>query len=150
MTGTAFETQLRVVIADDHPHFRDGLARALRASGIDVVAEVANGEAAILAAEQQDPDVVVMDLSMPGISGLEATRWLTDHMAGSRVLVLSVSAEDADVTDALLAGATGYVLKDMPLEEVVFGIRAAAAGHSIISPRVATALLRRIREAQPD
>jgi DNA-binding NarL/FixJ family response regulator len=68
---------------------------------------------------------------------------------GTRVLVLSVSAEDADVTEAMLAGASGYVLKDMPVEEVVFGIRAAAAGHSLISPRIATALLRRVRDAPP-
>ena len=140
---------LRVVVADDHPHYRHGLARALRANGIDVVAEVANGEAAIRAVEQQAPDVVVMDLSMPGLSGLEATRWLTDHVDGTRVLVLSVSAEDADVTEAMLAGASGYVLKDMPVEEVVFGIRAAVAGHSLISPRIATALLRRVRDAPP-
>jgi DNA-binding NarL/FixJ family response regulator len=146
---SAARPPLRVVIADDHPHYRDGLARALRASGLEVVAEVANGEAAIHAVEQQAPDVVVMDLSMPGLSGLEATRWLTAHATGTRVLVLSVSAEDADVTEAMLAGASGYVLKDMPVEEVVFGIRAAAEGHSIISPRIATALLRRVRDTPP-
>jgi DNA-binding NarL/FixJ family response regulator len=140
---------LRVVVADDHPQYRDSLAQALRASGIDVVADVANGEAAIHAVEQHAPQVVVMDLSMPGVSGLEATRWLTDHAPGTRVVVLSVSAEDADVNQAMLAGASGYVLKDMPVEEVVFGIRAAATGHSLISPRVATALLRRVRDVPP-
>jgi DNA-binding NarL/FixJ family response regulator len=138
---------LRVVLADDHPFYREGLARLLRASGIEVVGEVPNGEAAIRAVEETAPDVVVMDLNMPGLSGLEATRRLTELAPASRVLVLSVSAQEADVTDAILAGASGYVLKDGPVEEVVAGIQAAAAGESLVSPRIATMLLRRIRDA---
>jgi DNA-binding NarL/FixJ family response regulator len=139
---------LRVVIADDHPYYRKGLARSLQASGIEVVAEAPNGEAAIRAVERTAPDVVVMDLNMPGLSGLsgvEATRVLTRQSRAS-VLVLSVSADEADVTDALLAGARGYVLKDRPVEEVIAGIRAAAAGESHISPALAMLLLRRLRE----
>jgi DNA-binding NarL/FixJ family response regulator len=138
--------QLRVVVADDHPVYRAGLARLLRESGIDVVAEVADGEAALRAVEQSAPDVVVMDLNMPGMSGLEATRRLTMHSPATRVLILSVSAQENDVTDAILAGASGYVLKEGPIEEVVAGIQAAAAGQSLISPRIATILLRRVRE----
>jgi DNA-binding NarL/FixJ family response regulator len=142
---------LRVVIADDHPFYRDGLARLLRQSGIDVVGEVPNGEAAIRAVEEFAPDVVVMDLNMPGLSGVEATRFVTERSPSTRVLVLSVSAQEEDVTDAILAGASGYVLKDGPVEEVVAGIRAAAAGQSLISPRIATILLHRVRDsAQAD
>jgi DNA-binding NarL/FixJ family response regulator len=89
---------------------------------------------------------VVMDLNMPGMSGLEATRRLAELAPATRVLVLSVSADEADVTDAVLAGANGYVLKDGPVEEVVAGIRAAAAGQSLISPRIATVLLQRLRD----
>ena len=99
---------LRVVIADDHPLYRGGLARLLRRSGVDVVGEASNGEAAILAAEQTEPDVVLMDLNMPGLSGVEATRRLLERAPASRVVVLSGSAQDADVTAALLAGASGY------------------------------------------
>src|SRR5918999_3970053 len=139
---------LRVVIADDHPFYRDGLARLLRQSGIDVVGEVPNGEAAIRAVEESAPDVVVMDLNMPGLSGVEATRFVTERSPSTRVLVLSVSAQEEDVTDAILAGASGYVLKDGPVEEVVAGIQAAAAGESLISPRIASTLLRRVREGE--
>jgi DNA-binding NarL/FixJ family response regulator len=138
--------KLRVVIADDHPFYRQGLARLLAESGIEVVGEAANGLAAIEVVEETAPDVVVMDLSMPKLSGVEVTRRLTEHTPASRVLVCTVSAEEADVTDAILAGASGYVLKDGPVEEVVAGIRAAAAGESLISPRIASMLLRRVRE----
>jgi DNA-binding NarL/FixJ family response regulator len=138
---------MRVVLVDDHPVYRAGLARLLRESGVDVIAEVPNGEAALQAVEEMAPDVVVMDLNMPGMSGLEATRRLVAQSPATRVLVVSVSAQEADVTDAILAGASGYILKESPVEEVVAGIRAAAAGQSLISPRIATMLLQRIRDA---
>jgi DNA-binding NarL/FixJ family response regulator len=137
----------RVVIADDHPFYREGLGRLLREHAIDVVAEVPNGEEAVRAVEDLAPDVVVMDLNMPGMSGLEATRRLTALAPASRVLILSVSAQEADVTEAILAGACGYVLKDGPVEEVVAAIRAAASGHSVISPRIATFLLQGVRDS---
>ena len=137
---------LRIVLVDDHPVFREGLAALLQQSGIDVVASVADGEAALAVVERTAPDVVVMDLNMPRMSGLEATRRLTERSPASRVLVLSVSTQDDDVTEAVLAGASGYVVKDGPVEEVVAGIRAAAAGQALISPKIASGLLRRIRE----
>jgi DNA-binding NarL/FixJ family response regulator len=145
MSRPAEET-LRVVIADDHPFYRKGLARSLRAHGIEVVAEAPNGEAAIRAVESTSPDVVVMDLKMPGVSGLEATRELTQRAVPTRVLVLSVSAEDTDVTEAVLAGASGYVLKELPVEEVIAAIRAAASGGSHLSPPIAMLLTRRLFE----
>jgi DNA-binding NarL/FixJ family response regulator len=137
---------LRVVVADDHPYYRRGLVRSLRARGIEVVGEVPNGEAAIRAVEETAPDVVVMDLKMPGMSGFEATRRLTARSPASRVVVLSVSNDEEDVSDAVLAGACGYVLKESPVDEVVAGIRAAAAGESHISQAITTPLLRRLRE----
>jgi DNA-binding NarL/FixJ family response regulator len=136
---------LRVVIADDHPYYRRGLARSLRSRGIEVVGEAPNGEAAIRAVEETAPDVVVMDLKMPGLSGLEATRRLTARAPASRVLVLSVSNDEEDVTDAVLAGACGYVLKESSVDEVVAGIRAAASGESHISQAITMPLLRRLR-----
>jgi DNA-binding NarL/FixJ family response regulator len=138
---------MRVVIADDHPFYRRGLGHLLRAKGIEVVGEVPNAEAAMRVAEATEPDVVIMDLTMPGISGLEATRRLTERKPPVRVLMVSVSAEETDVLDAILAGASGYVLKDRPVEEIIGGIRAAAAGQLFISPQIATVLLRRLREA---
>jgi DNA-binding NarL/FixJ family response regulator len=140
------EAPLRVVVEDDHPYYRRGLVRSLRARGIEVVAEAPNGDAAIRAVQETAPDVVVMDLKMPGMSGVEATRRLAARTPECRVLVLSVSNDEEDVSDAVLAGASGYVLKESPVEEVVAGIRAAAAGESHISQAITTPLLRRLRE----
>jgi DNA-binding NarL/FixJ family response regulator len=134
MTGT--HGTLRVVIADDHPLYRHGLADLLRRDGIVVAAEVPNGEAAIAAAVQSEPDVVVMDLNMPGLSGLDATRRLAAEAPAIRVLVLTVSAQDEDVADALRAGAIGYILKDAPVEDIVAAVRAAATGHAPVSGRI--------------
>lgn len=136
---------MRVLIADDHTFYREGLARLLRKLGVDVVGEAADGEAAVRLVEETSPDVVLLDLVMPGVSGLEAVRILTEHSASSRVIVLSVSAAESDVTDAIAAGASGYVLKDEPVEEVIAGMRAAAAGRARISPGTAAALLGRVR-----
>jgi DNA-binding NarL/FixJ family response regulator len=143
---------LRVVIADDHPFYRQGLARLLSQTGIEVVGQASNGPTAIELVEQTAPDVAVVDLNMPGMSGVEVTRRLNERMPACRVLVVSVSAQEEDVTQAILAGASGYVLKDGPVEEVVAGIRAAAAGDSLLSPRIAGTLLDRIRdrEVQPE
>jgi DNA-binding NarL/FixJ family response regulator len=140
---------LRVVVADDHPYYRAGLTRLLRGKGVRVV-EAANGEAAIEATQQTLPDVVLMDLQMPGVSGLEATRLLTTRDPATRVLILSVSAEEADVSNAILAGATGYVLKDEPADQILVGIRAVASGKSVISPRVAQILMRRVQSSIED
>jgi DNA-binding NarL/FixJ family response regulator len=131
------KASLRVVFADDHPFYREGMSRLLRHKGIDVLAEVPNAETAIRAVTELRPDVVLMDLNMPGLPGAEAIRRLRTASPNTPVLVLSVSAESADVVDALVAGASGYVLKDGPVEDVVAGIEAAAAGRSVLSPRVA-------------
>jgi DNA-binding NarL/FixJ family response regulator len=141
--------QLRVILVDDHPVYREGLAKLLRESGVDVIAQAGNGPDAMSIVEDTAPDVVVMDLNMPGMSGVEVTRKLVERTPASRVLVVSVSAQEEDVTEAILAGASGYVLKDGPVEEVVAGIEAAANGESLISPRIATMLLRKMRLEEP-
>ena len=140
---------LRVVIADDHPFYREGLAGLLRKSGIDVVASVPNGAAAVAAVATHEPDVVLMDLDMPTMSGVEATRRITLEAPGTRVVVLSVSTQESDVTAAILAGASGYVLKESAVEEVVDALHAAVAGQSPVSPRVASFLLTQVREQAP-
>jgi DNA-binding NarL/FixJ family response regulator len=141
--------QRRVVLVDDHPVYREGLARLLSQSGVEVVAQAGNGPDALSIVEETAPDVVVMDLNMPGMSGVDVTRKLVERNPASRVLIVSVSAQEEDVTEAILAGASGYVLKDGPVEEVVAGIEAAAHGESLISPRIATMLLRRMRLDEP-
>jgi DNA-binding NarL/FixJ family response regulator len=145
MPGMPRSKALRVVLADDHPVYRQGLARLLEKSGIEVVAQAGNGLAALEAVEDAAPDVVVIDLGMPGLNSAEVTHRLTACTPASKVLVISVSAEEDDVTEAILAGASGYVLKDGPVEEVVAGIKAAAAGGSLVSPRIAAMLLRNVR-----
>jgi DNA-binding NarL/FixJ family response regulator len=133
-------------LVDDHPFYRQGLARLLEKSGIEVAGEASNGIAAIETVEQTAPDVVVMDLNMPRLSGVEATRRLNERNPATRVLVLTVSAEESDVLDAILAGASGYVLKDGPVEEVASAIRAVAGGDFLISSRIAKMLLEKVSD----
>jgi DNA-binding NarL/FixJ family response regulator len=137
---------VRIVLADDHIYYRRALGRMLRARGIDVVAEVANGDAAVRAVSVTAPDVVLMDLCMPGMSGARAARVIARRSPGIAVVMLSVFAEDAEVVDALVAGACGYVLKDRPIEEIVAVVQLAAAGEPVVSPGITAALLRRFRE----
>jgi DNA-binding NarL/FixJ family response regulator len=139
-------TTSRVVLADDHPFYRTGLSKLLRESGVNVLAEAGNGWAALQAVEETSPDVVVIDQNMPGMSGDEVAERLTSCEPPYRVIVLSVSDDEADVMSALRSGASGYFLKDGPVEEIVAGIEAAANGESFFSPRIGAMLLRRIRE----
>jgi len=139
---------MRVLIVDDHDLFRTGLRALLEESGFDA-AGAASGEAALRRVADLSPQVVVMDLNMPGMSGIEATRRLLEIVPEAAVLILTISNDDARVIDAVRAGALGYLLKDAPLDEIVAGIRAAAAGHSTIAPRIAGALLEHVRDT-PD
>ena len=140
--------EISVVIVDDHDLFRTGLHDLLEEHGINVVGEAASGEAALELVPTLAPDVVIMDLGLPGISGVEATRRLGDVAPQARVLVLSISADDEDVTGAIAAGACGYLVKDASITDVVAGVRAAAVGASSISPRVAAKLVDAIRAEQ--
>ena len=136
---------IRVLVVDDHDTFRGGLSRLLVEQGFEVVGQAANGEQAVGVAARLVPDVIVMDLSLPGMSGIETTRRLASTVPQSRVLVLTISMSDVHVKDAIVAGASGYLLKDASIEEIRSGIRAAAAGESVISPRIATTLLDHVR-----
>jgi DNA-binding NarL/FixJ family response regulator len=136
---------LGVLLVDDHAFFRSGLRSMLAAEGL-AVTEASSGAAAIEIAGATAPDVVLMDLHMPGMSGVEATRRLNESTA-IPVVMLTVSADDRDVVEAVRAGARGYVLKDAPLDEIVASVRAAARGGAWISPRVAGALLADVRAA---
>jgi two-component system nitrate/nitrite response regulator NarL len=138
--------QLRVVVVDDHDLFRGGLVDLLQKRGIQVVGEARLGAEGVRLAQNLAPDVVLMDLSMPGMSGVEATQRLASAAPLVRVLVLTVLSDENHVMDALLAGACGYLLKDASVDRIIEGIRAAANGESLISPRVAGQLVRRVLE----
>jgi two-component system, NarL family, response regulator LiaR len=136
----------RVVLVDDHALFRRGLRRMLEHHDIDVVGEGSHGRAALQLVFELDPDVVVMDLAMPIMSGVEAIQHLVAEGSDARILVLTCSAEEDEVLDALLAGACGYLLKDARSEDIVAGVAAALAGDSMISPQIAGRLVSRLRE----
>jgi DNA-binding NarL/FixJ family response regulator len=140
---------IRVLLVDDHDVFRHGLAQLLRDEELDVVAEASGGEAGVRLAGELAPDVVLMDLSMPGMDGVEATRAIAAAEPAPRVVVLTLSDDDASMLEALLAGAAGYVLKEATLDQIVAAVRAAAAGDAVIPPRVAPEVLRRLRAAAP-
>ena len=130
---------------DDHDLFRTGLRTLLEEQEVDVVGEADTGTRALEQIRETAPEVVVMDLYMPGISGAEATRQIAMIALLTRVLVLTISDQDADVMDAILAGACGYLLKDSSIDELMAGIRAAAAGESLVSPAIASKVLQRLR-----
>ena len=136
---------IRVVLVEDHPLFRRGLRELLVDHGVDVIGEAGGGELALTLVPRLKPDVVIMDLSMPGMGGVEATRRLLDRDRGLRVLVMTASSESADVLDAIMAGAVGYLLKEAPVAEIMRAIAAAAEGETAITPAVATGLVQRLR-----
>jgi DNA-binding NarL/FixJ family response regulator len=141
----ASSNALRVVIADDHQLFREGLRGMLQDAGMEVVGEAADGADAAALVQKLEPEVAVLDLNMPGTSGLQALRRIARSNPDIQTVVLTVSTEEADVVEALAAGACGYLLKDTHVDRLADGIRQAAAGHMVISGEVAGALVARIR-----
>jgi two-component system nitrate/nitrite response regulator NarL len=141
--------ELRVVLVDDHDLFRTGLRSLLEEQGLRVEAEAADGDAAIRVSAELAPDVVVMDLNMPGLSGVETARQITEQSPLTRIVVLTISDDDVDIMSAVMAGACGYLLKDSSIEELVAGIRASAAGEALISPRIASKVLHLLRSQSP-
>jgi DNA-binding NarL/FixJ family response regulator len=126
--------------------FRRGFSRLLEQHGMQIVGEAPNGKVAVQLARHLQPDVVVMDFSMPVMDGVEATREIIEHDPAARVFMLTINTDEAQVLDALLAGACGYELKDAAAANLVYGVTAAAAGQSLISPRIAAHLVKRLRE----
>jgi NarL family two-component system response regulator LiaR len=141
---------LRVLLVDDHDLFRTGLRSLLEEQGLQVVGEAENGNAALQLASELAPDVIIMDLKMPGLTGVETTREVSGMLPLTRVVVLTISADDEDVMNAVMAGACGYLLKDSSIDQLIAGIRAAASGESLISPQIAAKLLQRLRAGSAD
>ena len=133
---------IRVLIADDHPFFRDGLRVLLEATPeTALVGEAADGDAVIALAERLQPDVILMDLKMPGLTGIEATRRILQASPHIGVLVVTMFEDDASVFAAMRAGARGYVLKGALYDEMLRAIRAVGSGEAIFSPSVAVRLI---------
>jgi DNA-binding NarL/FixJ family response regulator len=137
---------IRLLIVDDHPVVRDGLRGMFdTVADVEVVGEAADGAEAVVRARALRPDVVLMDLRMPGTDGVAAIRQLAADGTAARVLVLTTYDTERDVLPAIEAGATGYLLKDAPREELFRAVRAAARGEAVLSPAVATRLLGQVR-----
>jgi DNA-binding NarL/FixJ family response regulator len=139
-----------LVVVDDHDLYRSGLVNLLRANGFTVMAEAASGPEAVEVTLGEHPDVVLMDINLPGFDGVEAVRRISAASPEVRIVMLTVVADESTVIKALMAGAAGYVLKDAPMDDVLVGVQAVMRGESLLSPRVARALVRRLHsERQP-
>ncbi|WP_432547300.1 response regulator transcription factor [Kineococcus sp. SYSU DK004] len=142
---------VRVLVADDHPVVRGGLEALLAAAdGIEVVGSAADGLEAVEQVARLRPDVVLMDLRMPRLDGAGATERVRREHPGVHVLVLTTYETDADIVRAVEAGATGYLLKDTPLPQLLDAVRSAARGETVLAPPVAARLVARLREPVPE
>jgi len=137
--------RIRVAVVDDHPVVRAGLAALLAsADDLEVVGQAPDGEAAVALAVAERPDVVLMDLRMPGLDGVGATARIREEAPGVRVLVLTTYETDASILTAIEAGASGYLLKAAPEEEILAGVRAVARGDVALAPALAARLVRQV------
>jgi DNA-binding NarL/FixJ family response regulator len=134
--------RLRILIADDHPVFRHGIRALLDSTpGMEIAGEATSGDEVIALAEQLQPDVILMDVKMPGLNGIEATQRIMQSSPQTRILVVTMFEDNASVFPAMRAGARGYVLKDASKEEILRAIQAVGNGEAIFSPSIATRLI---------
>ena len=145
VTGGADPRPVRVMVVDDHPMWRDAVERDLQAAGFDVVGVAATGQEAVARFPAARPDVVVLDLQIPAPDGVEVTRTVLAHDPGARVLILSASGEQADVLEAVKAGATGYLVKSASREELLAAVRRVAVGDTVFTPGLAGLVLGEFR-----
>lgn len=140
---------IRVLVVDDHPVVRDGVSATISAApGLEVVGQAADGPQAVDMAAALQPDVVVMDLRMPGGGGVDAVRAMKERGLRAGVLVLTTYDTDSDTVAAIEAGASGYLLKDASAQTLLNGIRATAAGETVLSPAIATRLASHVRSPE--
>lgn len=137
----------RLLLADDHRMLRDSLRRSLEEHGVDVVGEAGDGQEAVRLAQALHPDVVLMDVSMPFLDGVEATRQISRLVPASQVVMLTMHADGDVMARAIQAGAVGYLVKDCSIDDVVSAVRVAASGDSVLSPGLATSMLVEVEKA---
>jgi len=141
---------IRVLIADDHAVVRAGVELALSGhDDLELAGAARSGTEAVALTSEREPDVVLMDLEMPGLDGIEATRQIVSARPETRVVILTAFSDQPRVLRALIAGACGYLLKDVEPEDLVAAVRAAAAGEAPLAPKAAASVLVRLRERQP-
>jgi DNA-binding NarL/FixJ family response regulator len=136
---------IRLMLADDHRMLREGLSRSMREEGFDVVAEARNGAEAVQLATQVKPEVILMDVTMPELDGVEACRQIREAMPGARVVMLTMHADQDVLANAIRAGASGYLVKDCSTNEIAAAVRMAAAGDTALSPQLAATMLDEVR-----
>ncbi|MBV9412028.1 MAG: response regulator transcription factor [Acidimicrobiia bacterium] len=148
MTDAAdkIDQPVRLLLADDHRMLRESLRRAMEDNGFDVVGEAPDGAEAVRLAEELRPDVILMDVTMPVLDGVEATRQVRDRVPGTQVVILTMHADKEVLVDAIRAGAAGYLVKDCSTEEVVETVRKAAAGETALSAELAASMLGEVRD----
>jgi two-component system, NarL family, response regulator DegU len=138
----------RVLLADDHRMLRDSLRRSLEEHGLDVVGEAADGQEAVRLAQALQPEVILMDVSMPKLDGVEATRQISRLVPGAQVVMLTMHADGDVMARAIQAGAVGYLVKDCSIDDVVSAIKVAASGDSVLSPGLASSMLVEVAKAE--
>jgi DNA-binding NarL/FixJ family response regulator len=143
----AVSDSVRLLLVDDHRTLRDGLRLSMEEAGFVVVGEAGDGEEAVRMAEALRPDVVLMDVSMPVLDGVEATRLIHQRVPETRVVMLTMHGESDVMARAIAAGAVGYLLKDCSIEEVASAVRMAADGDGAVSPQLATSMLAEVQRA---
>ena len=136
---------IRLMLADDHRMLREGLRRSMQDEGFDVVGEARDGVEAVSMAEQVQPDVILMDVSMPNCDGVEACRQVKSRGSSAKVVMLTMHADKEVLTNAIRAGASGYLVKDCSTEEIAEAVRMAAAGDTVLSPQLAKSMLDEVR-----
>jgi DNA-binding NarL/FixJ family response regulator len=136
---------IRLLLADDHRMLREGLRRSMTDAGFDVVGEASDGDEAVRMVDELRPDVVLMDVSMPDVDGVEATRQIRASVPDVRVVMLTMHADQSVLADAIRAGASGYLVKDCSTDEVASAVRMAAAGDTALTPQLAASMLDEVR-----
>ncbi|MCH7788204.1 MAG: response regulator transcription factor [Acidobacteria bacterium] len=136
---------IRLMLADDHQLLREGLSRSMTEEGFDVVAEARNGAEAVMLAKQHRPDVILMDVTMPELDGVEACRQVRAALENTRVVMLTMHADQEVLASAIRAGATGYLIKDCSTSEIASAVRMASAGDTALSPQLAASMLDEVR-----
>jgi len=138
-------TPIRLMLADDHRMLREGLRRSMLEEGFDVVGEAQDGVEAVAMAERLGPDVILMDVSMPNCDGVEACRQVKSRQTSPKVVMLTMHADKEVLTNAIRAGASGYLVKDCSTNEIATAVRMAAAGDTVLSPQLAKSMLEEVR-----